>query len=293
MNLQSLISLFRVQQYIKNLFIFAPMIFAFAVNGQNLVRSLLAFILFSLTASGVYIINDLLDIEDDRQHPSKKTRPLAAGKISRIQALQWLLILVIPALVFAYIADVRLLIILTVYLVINISYSSGLKHIPILDIFLIAIGYVLRLFAGAAVCDVPLSMWIILMTFLLALFLALGKRREDVLHAQQGREVRRSIGGYNLEFVNASMTLMTGVIIVSYILYTVSGEVITRFGTSNLYLTTGFVIMGLMRYLQITLVEENSGDPTSIVIHDRFLQLIILTWLLTFFGIALWVPVPG
>lgn len=121
------------------------------------------------------------------------------------------------------------------------------------------------------------------MTFLLALFLAIAKRRDDVILSNKGKETRKNIDGYNLEFVNAVMVFMSGVIVVSYILYTVSDDVIKRLHTENLYLTSSFVILGIMRYMQITFVEENSGSPTKIVLKDRFLQITILLWLLSFF----------
>lgn len=168
----------------------------------------------------------------------------------------------------------------------NIAYSLGLKHITIVDIFIIASGFVLRLFAGASVIDNQLSMWIIIMTFLLALFLAVAKRRDDVLLSSQGKETRKNIDGYNLEFVNAVMVFMSGVIVVAYILYTVSDEVIERLNSQYLFLTTFFVILGIMRYMQLTFVEQNSGSPTKIVLKDRFLQITIMFWLASFFVVV-------
>jgi 4-hydroxybenzoate polyprenyltransferase len=157
-----------------------------------------------------------------------------------------------------------------------------LKHISIIDIFIISTGFVLRLYAGSVSSDIYLSHWIIIMTFLLALFLAIAKRRDDVLLSNQGKETRKNIDGYNLEFVNASMVLMSAVIIVSYILYSVSNEVIQKLDTQYLYLTTFFVILGILRYMQITFVEEKSASPTKIVIKDLFLKLTIVAWLISF-----------
>jgi 4-hydroxybenzoate polyprenyltransferase len=164
----------------------------------------------------------------------------------------------------------------------NILYSLKLKHISIIDIFIIATGFVLRLFAGSVVTDIKLSMWIVIMTFLLAIFLALAKRRDDIILSSQGKDTRKNIDGYNLEFVNASMVLMAGVVVVSYILYTVSDNVIHRLGTDHLYLTSFFVILGILRYMQITFVEEDSGSPTAIVLKDKFMQFTIILWLLSF-----------
>ena len=171
---------------------------------------------------------------------------------------------------------------------INIFYSFKLKHIAIVDIFIIAFGFVLRLFIGGTCGNIELSHWIILMTFLLALFLALAKRRDDVMLSSQGKTLRKNIDGYNYEFISASMILMSGVIIVSYILYTVSNDVVEKFNTSNLYLTSIFVILGILRYMQITFVEQNSGSPTKVVLTDRFLQITILLWLISFIGVIKW-----
>lgn len=276
------VKLFRVHQYIKNLFIFAPMFFAFDFTIDNLIKSVIAFTLFSLLASSVYIFNDLMDVNEDRQHPTKRFRPLASGQISERTAKTVMYVLAFCSLSASLLLSVRVFLTLLMYLILNISYSVKLKHIPIIDIFIIAIGFVLRLFVGAYAIEKELSMWIIIMTFLLALFLALAKRRDDVLLSLQGKQTRKNIYGYNFEFINASMVLMAGVIIVSYILYTVSPAVIAKMKTDKLYLTSLFVILGILRYMQITFVEQNSGSPTKIVLRDRFLQLTILFWLLSF-----------
>ncbi len=140
----------------------------------------------------------------------------------------------------------------------------------------------MRVFAGAAVIGISVSMWIVLMTFLLALFLAIAKRRDDVLLANSGVKVRKNIDGYTVEFINAAMVIMSSVVIVSYIFYTISEEVEKRLHTHNLYLTVIFVIVGILRYMQITMVENNSGNPSKLLLKDRFLQLTILGWILVF-----------
>jgi 4-hydroxybenzoate polyprenyltransferase len=227
-----------------------------------------------------------MDIEEDRQHPKKKHRPLASGAISKNTAKILILFLSIFSFLMAFLVNINLFSVLVFYFLLNVAYSLKLKHITIVDIFIIATGFVLRLFAGATVIDNQLSMYIIIMTFLLALFLAIAKRRDDVVLSSQGKETRKNIDGYNLEFVNAIMVFMSGVIVVSYILYTVSADVIERLQTEHLYLTSFFVILGIMRYMQITFVEENSGSPTKIVLKDRFLQITILFWLISFFVIV-------
>jgi decaprenyl-phosphate phosphoribosyltransferase len=282
----NIIKLLRPHQYIKNLFVFAPLLFSFHFSTDNISNTFIAFILFSLIASSIYVINDLMDIEEDKQHPKKKFRPLASGKVSKKTALVLIFVLSLFSLVGAFFINTNFFYVLCFYFILNIAYSLKLKHITIVDIFIIATGFVLRLFAGASVVENQLSMWIIIMTFLLALFLAVAKRRDDVLLSSQGKETRKNIDGYNLEFVNATMVFMSGTIVVSYILYTVSSDVIQRLNTEYLYLTSFFVILGIMRYMQITFVEENSGSPTKIVLKDKFLQITILLWLVSFFIIV-------
>lgn len=281
--MSDIIKLLRPYQYIKNLFIFAPLLFSFHFKQVDIINTIIVFILFSLIASSIYVLNDYMDIEEDKQHPKKRYRPLASGKVSKNTAKILIVLLSSVSLISAYFINVNLFIVLVVYFILNIAYSLKLKHITIVDIFIIATGFVLRLFAGASVVETQLSMWIIILTFLLALFLAVAKRRDDVLLAFEGKETRKNIDGYNLEFVNAVMVFMSGVIVVSYILYTVSSEVLTRLHTQHLYLTAFFVILGIMRYMQITFVEGNSGSPTKLVLKDRFLQITIVLWLISFF----------
>lgn len=278
-----IIKLLRVHQYVKNLFIFLPLLFSLSfADVQGIKDTFSVFVLFSLLASSVYIFNDFLDINEDRAHPTKKNRPLACGSVSKKSAIFLILALSITSLALSFLLSKTLFGVLFLYFILNIFYSIKLKHIAILDIFIIASGFVLRLFAGSSVADIHLSMWIISMTFLLALFLALAKRRDDVLLSLDGQQTRKNIDGYNLEFVNASMVLMAGVVIVSYIMYTISPEVTARLGTEYLFLTSFFVILGILRYMQITFVEEDSASPTKVVIKDTFLKLTIFFWLLSF-----------
>lgn len=284
--MKNIIKLLRPHQYVKNLFVFAHLLFSFHFILVDVINTTIVFILFSLIASSIYVLNDYMDIEEDKQHPKKKYRPLASGSVGKDTAKILIVLLSSVSLISAYLINVNLFVVLVVYFILNIAYSLKLKHITIVDIFIIATGFVLRLFAGASVIENQLSMWIIILTFLLALFLAVAKRRDDVLLAFEGKETRKNIDGYNLEFVNATMVFMSGVIVVSYILYTVSGEVLTRLHTQHLYLTAFFVILGIMRYMQITFVEGNSGSPTKLVLKDRFLQITIVLWLVSFFIIV-------
>lgn len=264
-----------------------PLLFSLNFSDTGgIISTFAAFILFSMLASSVYVFNDLLDVNEDREHPSKRFRPLASGEVSASSAKILIATLSGISLTLSLVYNTNLFAVLLVYFLLNILYTIKLKHIAIVDIFVIATGFVLRLFAGSAATGIALSMWIILVTFLLAIFLALAKRRDDVLLSLEGAQTRKNIDGYNLEFVNASMVLMAGVVIVSYIQYTISEEVIKRLDSEHLYLTSFFVILGILRYMQITFVEANSGSPTKIVLKDTFLQLTIFFWLISFIGIV-------
>jgi decaprenyl-phosphate phosphoribosyltransferase len=283
--IRALVQLARPPQYLKNGFIFLPLFFGHRLHDLNAVwAAWWAFVAFCLAASSVYAVNDIHDIQEDRQHPAKKFRPLAAGILSKSEAGLFALVLMALSLAVSltFLGPVFLLP-LAAYLLLNLVYSYGLKHLAIIDVFCIALGFVLRIFAGGLAADVWISHWLVLMTFLLALFLALAKRRDDLLLAANGINVRRSLDNYNLEFVSLSMVLMAAVIIVSYILYTVSPEVVSKHKTNNLYLTSIWVVMGLLRYMQITFVEQRSGSPTLILLKDSFLRVIILLWLLSFY----------
>ena len=284
MKISYVVKLMRPHQYIKNLFIFLPLFFALKITETELlVNTFVAFIAFSLTASAIYTLNDYLDIEEDKHHPKKKNRPLASGAISKPQAIFVMTILFIAGISLMILLSYEASAILAIYVLINIAYSFYLKHIAVIDVTVIAIGFVLRLFVGTSVTMLETSMWIIVMTFLLALFLALAKRRDDViLFNNTGKKMRKVIDGYNLQFVDISMTLMAGVVIVSYLMYCVSPDVIDRIGSDKLYLTSLFVIIGIMRYMQVTFVEENSGSPTKVLLKDKLMQIMIVLWIISF-----------
>lgn len=279
------VQLLRTGHWIKNIFLFLPLFFAGDLfNPEKITLIIWGFLFFSLAASSIYIINDYRDREKDALHPVKKLRPLAAGTISAGFALAISVILIFTAIVGSYYLDPHFHLILLLYYILNLAYSFGLKNIPIIDVFIIAIGFVLRVQAGAILGDVPLSMWLNLMVFLLALFMALGKRRDDViLQAQSGIEMRKSIDGYNMEFLNISITLVCAVILVCYLMYTISPEVDARLNTNRLYYTSLFVFMGILRYLQLIFVKNDSGSPVKIIYKDRFLQVTLLLWILSFY----------
>jgi len=252
-------------------------------NVDLLINAVMGFIAFSLSASAIYILNDYNDIEEDRRHPKKKYRPLASGDISNKTALFLMGGLFVVGLLLMASISITSLGIISFYILLNISYCLYLKHIAIVDVIIIAVGFVLRLFVGSAVTEIHLSMWIVIMTFLLALFMALAKRRDDVLiFLGTGKKMRKVIDGYNLQFIDSAMMIMASVVIVAFILYSTSTEVIDRMQSENLYLTTIFVIIGILRYLQVAFVEKNSGSPTRIVLKDKFMQVTIISWLCSF-----------
>lgn len=278
------IRLLRPHQYLKNLFIFMPLFFGLRLTEFDLFfKTLLAFVSFSLIASSVYIFNDYYDIEDDKNHPLKKNRPLAAGKVSKNSAIILMISFLLTGIGISYFLNTTVTYLLLTYIFINVVYTLKLKHISIVDVFIIAIGFIIRLAVGAQCGNIPLSMWIIVITFLLALFLALAKRRDDVLiYIESGNRTRKVIDGYNLDFLNSSITVMAAVIIVAYIMYTISPDVVVKMHSNRLYLTVGFVIFGLLRYMQLTFVGEKSGSPTEIMLKDRLMQWSIIGWFLTF-----------
>jgi len=282
--MRSFLMLIRPHQYVKNFFVFLPLFFAGQIaNSALLLNVFIAFIAFSLSASAIYILNDYHDIAEDQQHPKKKNRPLASGSISKRMAIFLMSLLAVSGLSLMFYLSVQAMVILSAYIFLNISYSFYLKHIAIVDVTIIAIGFVLRLFVGATVTSIHLSMWIVIMTFLLALFLALAKRRDDVLlFLSTGKKMRKVIDGYNLQLIDGAMMVMASIVIVSYILYTTSVEVVQRLHNEYLYLTALFVIVGIMRYLQISFVEQDSGSPTQIILKDRFIQLTLLSWIAAF-----------
>ena len=277
------LKLLRPKDWAKNLFLFVPLFFAGEIfDRDNLIRLFYGFIAFSCIASSIYIINDYRDREDDRKHPVKCKRPLAAGTVSPTAAIVICVILILGGFGLAYWIRDKFLFVLAIYFLINLGYSLGLKNVPILDIILLAAGFVLRIKSGSVIARVFLSEWIVIMVFLLSIFMAIGKRRDDVLlKLSSGTDMRKSIKGYNLDFLNTLLALVSAVIIVSYFMYTMSPEVEARLGR-RLYYTCLFVMAGLMRYLQIIYVSSDSGSPTKILYKDRFIQLTLVLWIASF-----------
>lgn len=283
----NIIKLLRLKHWIKNLFLFIPVFFAGELfYNANLINLLQGFIAFSFIASAIYVINDYKDIKNDQLHPEKKTRPLASGKVSVNAAFIVFSLLIAISFTLGYFLNLTFLYILLAYFFINIGYTFGLKNISILDIFIVASGFLLRTLAGAVITGVLASQWLMVMVFLLAVFLALAKRRDDILmNMSSGKVLRKSTQHYNLDFANSCLTMLSAVILVAYIMYSISQEVTERLNSEFVYVTSVFVMAGIMRYLQITLVENNSGSPTKILYSDLFLRITLLGWILCFYAI--------
>jgi decaprenyl-phosphate phosphoribosyltransferase len=279
------IQLLRPKDWAKNLFLFIPLFFSGELFKTELYPPLfMGFLAFSFVASSIYIINDYRDIEDDKKHPEKCKRPLASGAVAKPIALFLAIALLFTGFFVAFQIKEKFLFVLAIYFALNFAYSFGLKTIPILDIIILAAGFVLRVKGGAVIVGVGLSEWLNIMVFLLALFMAIGKRRDDVLlKISSGQDMRKSVKGYNLEYLNVVLALVCAVIVVAYFMYTMSPEVHVRMGTYRLYYTCLFVLAGIMRYLQIIFVQAASGSPTKILYRDRFIQLTLILWIASFY----------
>lgn len=280
-----IIRLIRPWQWVKNLFVFLPMFFAGQMGEVgHWGVSMVAFLSICLVASSIYCLNDIVDIDENRRHPRKRFRPVAKGTVSIKQAavISGLLVLcglAVPVVGFPWQLALKVGAIVMAYSLMNIAYCLGLKHIAIVDVFCIGIGFVLRIFIGGVACGIWISPWLVCLTFLLTLFLAFAKRRDDILmQSQKGIKVRDNVVSYNVPFMNQTLGLLGAITVVCYILYTVQPDVEARLDTHWVYLTSVFVLAGILRYLQIAIVDGKSGDPTSILLKDRFVQGCILAW---------------
>lgn len=282
------IMLIRPHQWVKNLFIFLPVFFGgHLLEWHYMVPALITFAAYCFVAGSIYCFNDIHDREADRQHPKKRLRPVASGRVSVRSGyvLMAVMLLSAMAVIFQLPAGDRLKVsaVIFCYYAMNIAYCVRLKRIALVDVFVIATGFVLRIVVGGLATHIALSHWIVLMTFLLALFLALAKRRDDVvIYEETGVKPRSNILRYNLSFLNQAISIIASVTMVCYIMYTVSEEVISRMGSNLLYATSVFVLAGIMRYLQLTIVDAKSGSPTRILLKDRFMQGCIFGWIISF-----------
>lgn len=283
------LKLLRVEQWVKNLFVFVPLFFSGNIKNLDLLtKSIFAFIIFSLAASVVYILNDYNDIEADKQHPEKRRRPLASGAISKSQAIGIFIGLIVTDIALVFFAQSffhenlwKFATIVGFYFVMNLAYTFKLKHVPIIDISIIAIGFVLRVLAGGYMTGISISQWAILLTFVLALVLAIGKRRGELINAQVSGKTRRALDGYNVQFADIALSISVTLAIICYLMFTLSPEVQARFHERVFY-TVIFVVFAFLRYLQQTLVYNRTESPTKIVYRDRYIQITLLLWVAAF-----------
>ena len=280
----ALFKLIRIKHWVKNTFLFIPLFFAGEIGSTERIIDLIqGFLCFSFTASAIYIINDLRDLEQDKLHPIKKLRPLASGAISKNTA-RVIVFVFLSAIIWAYFLQYQFFFLLLTYFIINLLYSFGMKNISIVDLFMVASGFLIRVLSGGVLAQVPITQWLLVMISLLALFLVLAKRRDDILlYHKNGKTIRKASSNYTLEYVNVCMTMLSAVMIVAYIMYSISDDVMNRLGSENVYITAVFVVAGLMRYMQIAIVEGDSGSPTKILFRDKFIITTLILWALTFY----------
>jgi len=274
--IMSYIKLLRPKQWIKNLFVIAPLIFAKLVFEYNYVSKVTAaFILFCCISSCVYVLNDIIDCKKDRLHPKKKNRPIASGVISKIEGGILIAILLPLVLFFSFYIDLYFGAVILFYFINNMLYSFKIKHMVILDVMSIAVGFLLRVIGGALVIRVYISPWILLCTLLLSLFLGFSKRRNEIVVLEKGAENHRKIlEEYSIEFIDNMLSIVTASTVMAYSLYTFS----TNSGNYNMMITIPFVLYGIFRYQYIIYKKKEGGSPEETVLSDIPLIASILLW---------------
>ncbi len=281
----------RPAQWSKNVFVFAPLVFArLLFNGWALAHALLAFAAFCAAASAVYLVNDVRDREEDRRHPLKSKRPIAAGELGVAPAMIAAAFLAVGAFALAWYLGPRFASLLAAYLTLNLLYSAVLKHVVILDVMCIAAGFVFRVLAGAAAVGAAVSSWLILCTTFLALFLAFSKRRHELLLLQQGAaDQRRVLEHYSPAFLDQMINVVTASAVVSYALYTLAPETVQKFHSEHLIWTLPLVLFGVFRYLYLTYQRADLRNPTEAILRDAPFLINIALWAVA----VVWIVVLG
>ncbi len=277
----SLIISMRPQQWIKNLLLFGPLIFSINLFDTTMaMQTAFAFIAFSLAGSAVYLLNDIVDVEKDKAHPIKCNRPIASGKLSKNVALVFMAIIGAGALILAWDLSQTLAFIIIIYMVNNLFYSFKLKHIVLIDVGSLSLGFVLRVFAGAAVIGVEASPWLIMCTILLSSFLGFAKRRHElVLLGENNANHRSVLAHYSPHLLDQLILISASSTVMSYALYTVNAKTVVRFGTTNLIYTVPFILYGVFRYLFLIHNRKKGGDPAKVLLNDAPMVLNIVVWL--------------
>jgi len=290
--MNALLQALRPKQWTKNLLVFAGIVFAqHASDPALLLRAAAGFVAFSLLASSVYIVNDLKDVEADRLHPKKRHRPIASGALSPVVAWTIVPVLLLIVAVIAAWLGFGFLLVLAAYLASNVAYSFGLKHQVILDVFLIASGFVLRAVAGVELLkpvapETQLSAWLLVCTFFGALFLAVSKRRREQANAGTlASDQRAVLASYTPELLDRMLTITAACTLMSYALYTIWPATVAKFGTEALMVTVPVVAYGVFRYLHLVRVSEMSEDPSLVLLADRPIQLTVITYV----AITVWI----
>lgn len=273
MNIIALLKLIRIKDWIKNLFVFVPLIFSkHLFDPKYLLKTFLAFLFFCVASSIVYVFNDLKDYDADRQHPKKKKRPIASGAISTRQAELIIAFLSLLLLSMCFFHNTDFIIIAFSYLIMNLFYTISLKTVVILDVFCIAAGFVLRIISGAFAIDVDISSWLLLTTMFLSLFLALSKRYAEMVSLGDNTQyTRKVLNDYSISFLSQMTTISAGATILCYALYTVSDRTIKAFGTENLIFTTPFVVYGIFRYIYLINKKISGENPSDVLYKDVFM----------------------
>lgn len=279
----TIIKLLRPHQYVKNSFVLIGVFFSMQWDSDIVIRSFLAFLAFCAVSSSVYIFNDILDIESDKQHPTKKNRPLASGAVSIKVGIFTSLLLVTTSLILALYVSMWCLIFIAAYAVMNIGYSLHLKHIAVLDVFIISMGFMLRIFAGTVGLGIAPSSWLVITGLMITLFLGFAKRRAELLTIErlgitEQSLIRKVLDDYNNNMIEQFMSVTAACSVIAYSLYTVSPETIERHGTPNLIYTVPLVIYGVFRYVYL-LHREGKGNDTAIDLYsDRHMAVAVLAW---------------
>ena len=278
----------RPHQWIKNLLVLAPLLFSgMLTDRETVLLGIAAFFSFSFASSAVYILNDLRDLPQDKLHPEKRNRPLAKGLLSVSFAWSQMFLLMIVAFGLGMLTQKNFVWLLLIYLLMNVGYSYGLKRMAILDVMMIATGFVIRAVAGAVAINQIASAWLVLCTMMLALLVGFGKRRQELaLFEKKAVSQRPTLNGYNLPLLDTLMCITAGAAIVTYSLYTMAAETISRFGSKALVLTIPFVIFGIFRYLLLIHVHPADDDPIRILVTDPSMILNGSLWALSCAGIV-------
>jgi decaprenyl-phosphate phosphoribosyltransferase len=285
MSFSTISQLLRFRHYIKNVVVFMPAFFAGTITDDGALLDLLwVFVSFCLTASAVYIMNDVRDRDFDKLHARKSKRPIASGKVKPKPALFLGAILLAIGLGIAFWSSQTIGLLVLSYFVINILYTFFLKNVALVDLAFIAGGFILRVFSGGECSQVEVSSWLVIMLFLMSLFMGLAKRREDALLLEEKDiETRLNAKSYDLRFVDAAMSVIASVIIVAYILYSVSPEVELRTSSEYVYITSFLVVFGMLRYMHLAIAQKKGGSPIEALMKDRFLQVVVVSWAIMFY----------